>query len=57
MGTGDSVCGADSKIQRYLEEKDSKYMFAVLGKEYVLICFRQYSVKEVKENLDENKTS
>lgn len=53
--SGDSVYGADSKIQKYLEEKDKKYMFAVSGKEYVWIGFEQYSVKEIKENLDEDK--
>ncbi len=52
---GDSVYGADSRIQKYLEEKDKKYMFAVSGKEYVWIGFRQYSVKEIKGNLDEEK--
>lgn len=39
---------ADSRIQKYLEEKDRKYMFSVSGKEYVWICFKQYSVKEIK---------
>lgn len=53
--TGDSVYGADSRIQKYLEEKDKKYMFAVSGKEYVWIGFRQYSVKEIKEQLDDGK--
>lgn len=52
---GDSVYGADSRIQKYLEEKDKKYMFAVSGKEYVWIGFRQYSVKEIKGHLDEEK--
>lgn len=52
---GDSVYGADSRIQKYLEEKDKKYMFAVSGKEYVWIGFRQYSVKEIKLHLDEEK--
>lgn len=51
---GDSVYGADRNIQNYLEEKDKKYMFAVSGKEYVWIGFRQYSVKEIREQLDEN---
>ncbi len=52
---GDSVYGADSKIQKYLEEKDKKYMFAVSGKEYVWIGLKQYSVKEIKEYLEEEK--
>ena len=52
---GDSVYGADSRIQKYLEEKDKKYMFAVSGKEYVWIGLRQYSVKEIKGQLDEEK--
>ncbi|MDE6426445.1 MAG: hypothetical protein K2K89_09985 [Ruminococcus sp.] len=51
----DSVYGADSRIQKYLEEKDKKYMFAVSGKKYVWIGFRQYSVKEIKGQLDEEK--
>ena len=46
---GDSVYGADKNIQKYLEEKNKKYMFAVSGKEYFWIGFRQYSVKAVKE--------
>lgn len=52
---GDSVYGADSRIQNYLEEKNKKYMFAVSGKEYVWIGFRQYSVKEIKGQLDKEK--
>ena len=52
---GDSVYGADSRIQKYLEEKDKKYMFAVSGKEYVWIGFRQCSVKEINGQLDEEK--
>lgn len=52
---GDSVYGADSRIQKYLEEKDKRYMFAVSGKEYVWIGLRQYSVKEIKGQLDEEK--
>lgn len=43
--TEDSVYGAYSRIQKYLEEKDKKYIFAVSGKEYFWIGFRQYSVK------------
>lgn len=46
---------ADSRIQKYLEEKDRKYMFSVSGKEYVWICFKQYSVKEIKGQLYEEK--
>lgn len=53
--TGDSVYGADSRIQKYLEEKDKKYIFAVSGKEYFWIGFRQYSVKEVKEHLENDE--
>ena len=45
----DSVYEADKNIQKYLEEKNKKYMFAVSGKEYFWIGFRQYSVKAVKE--------
>ena len=52
---GDSVYGADKNIQKYLEEKHKKYMFAVSGKEYFWIGFRQYSVKAVREQLDEEK--
>lgn len=55
QAAGDSAYGAGSRIQKYLEEKDKKYMFAVSGKEYVWIGFRQYSVKEIKEHLDEEK--
>lgn len=52
---GDSVYGADKNIQKYLEEKNKKYMFAVSGKEYFWIGFRQYSVTAVKAQLDEEK--
>lgn len=52
---GDSVYGADSRIQKYLEEKDKNYMFAVSGKEYVWIGLIQYSVKEIKGQLEEEK--
>lgn len=52
---GDSVYGADKSIQKYLEEKNKKYMFAVSGKEYFWIGYRQYSVKAVREQLDETK--
>ena len=52
---GDSVYGADKNIQKYLEEKNKKYMFAVSGKEYFQIGFRQYPVKAVREQLDEEK--
>lgn len=52
---GDSVYGADNRIQKYLEEKDKKYIFAVSGGKYVWIGCRQYPVKKIKQLLDGDK--
>ena len=42
-------------IQKCLKEKDKKYIFAVLGKEYVWVGCRQYQIKKIKQLLDGDK--
>lgn len=55
MGNRRQCIWSRQRIQKYLEEKDKKYIFAVSGKEYFRIGFRQYLVKEIKEHLENDE--